>query len=518
MTIQTGRVLKRLRQGSQIAFALVFFYLFFASGFSGLAGSASVQPFFYFDPLLLVVNVAATETVQAAFLLSLILVVLTLAFGRFFCSWVCPFGSVHHFFSWISKKQRSVDETLQRKPLKVKYVVLTALVISAVLGTNLAGWLDPFSFLTRSLTVLVPSADYLVDQSLAAVQGADSSFVAVSLKPLYDVHKRDLAWGIPAASTQSVLLGGVFVIVIALNFMKRRFFCNTLCPLGALLGIFARWGLLRIQSGPRCTSCHLCVRQCTYDGNPGRDYLPSECTSCFNCVVECRQEAVTVGFELPARRNRIPIDVGRRKLMGALASGVVLAALPKASLEAQPKTRHMFMRPPGALPETDFLAECVRCGQCLQTCPTNFIQPAFLEAGIEGLWTPILNPQSGACAYECNKCNEICPTGAIARLTLKQKKAWKIGTASVDRSRCFTHVDGFNCTRCEEDCPIPQKAIRFRQVEMANPRGQRAAVNQVYVMPELCTGCGICEHVCPRRDAPGIVVTAEDETRELTFL
>jgi ferredoxin len=105
----------------------------------------------------------------------------------------------------------------------------------------------------------------------------------------------------------------------------------------------------------------------------------------------------------------------------------------------------------------------------------------------------------------------------LVRITLHQKRAWKLGTAIVDRGRCLTYVDGFSCTKCEKACPIPSKALRYRDAEVVNSQGRRTDVKQIYVVPDLCTGCGICEYVCPRRDAPGIVVTAEDETRELVF-
>jgi MauM/NapG family ferredoxin protein len=517
VTVRTGKLLQNLRRVCQIFFVFLFFYLFFASGSPTLEVSTSAQPFFYFDPLLLVEGLATTGTVKVTFLLALISLAVTFAAGRGFCSWVCPLGTIHHLFSWMSQKQRGASKALRRLPLRVKYVVVATLLVSAFLGTNLTGWLDPFSLLTRSLTVLAPTVDYLIGHSLGSAHAADHSTVPVSFKALVDPETGSFLSGIPAASTQAVLLGSLFVVLVALNFWRRRFFCNTLCPLGALLGIVARWGLLRIRATSRCKSCNSCVKHCTYDGNPGIDYMPSECTTCLNCVVDCPHEAVEVRFGFPAKRERIPIDIGRRKLVGALTFGIVLAAVPKASLQAQRRVRRTFMRPPGARREEDFLAECVRCGQCVQSCPTGFIQPAFLEASFEGLWTPVVSPRAGGCLYECNKCTQVCPTNAIAKLTLHQKRAWKLGTAIVDRGRCLTYVDGFSCTKCEKACPIPSKALRYRDAEVVNSQGRRTDVKQIYVVPDLCTGCGICEYVCPRRDAPGIVVTAEDETRELVF-
>lgn len=150
----------------------------------------------------------------------------------------------------------------------------------------------------------------------------------------------------------------------------------------------------------------------------------------------------------------------------------------------------------------------------MQICPTNFIQPALFQAGMDGLWTPILNARTGYCEFSCNKCTQVCPTKAIQPLTVEEKKKFKMGTAVVDRSRCYTYADGYNCAVCEEHCPVPDKAIRFREVPTWNFEGKLVNVKQIYVVPDLCTGCGICENVCPRTDAPGIVMSAEEEQRE----
>jgi MauM/NapG family ferredoxin protein len=517
MKAKTGKTVQRIRIIAQVFFTLLFFYLLFHSGYSRVESFSYTDYFFYFDPLLFIVNFIMTGKIITVFLLSLIPVALTLVFGRFFCGWICPFGAINQFFSRVFMKSKKEKKGVDKPLLKLKYAVLIVLVVSAVMGTNLIGWLDPFSLLTRSTAVaLNPSANYLVQETLK--QGAkDTGVISKGLKPVYEFARKNVLTNKQRVYTQPVFIGLIFMFLIFMNLYKRRFFCNYLCPLGAFYGLFSRIGLFNLKTGEKCISCNACAKNCTYNGSPFKDYMKSECVVCFNCTTDCPTDAVEVRFELPRKENRTSIDLGRRKMLGSAVVGLSIAALPKAFLHAKTKIIHRFMRPPGSVPEKEFLDRCIRCGQCMQVCPTNFIQPAFMEAGVEGIWTPVLNAQSGYCEYECNKCTKVCPTNAIEKLTLDQKKEFKIGIAVVDRSRCYTYADGYNCAVCEEHCPVPTKAIRFREVDTWNFKGKLVKVKQIYVVPNLCIGCGICENVCPRGDSPGIVNTAEEEQREFKY-
>ena len=244
--------------------------------------------------------------------------------------------------------------------------------------------------------------------------------------------------------------------------------------------------------------------------------MKSECMVCYNCEDSCPPKSISTKFQLPRKGNRNKIDLGRRRVTGSIVSGIFAASLPRFSGTSKSRT-HKFERPPGSVTEADFLDKCIRCGECMQACPTNFIQPAFFETGVDGLWTPILEPAIGYCEYECNRCTQVCPTKAIEALSLNDKKAFKIGTAVIVKDKCYTYADGYNCAVCEEHCPVPDKAIRFREVDVWNFEGKLVKVKQIYVVPDLCIGCGICENVCPRSDAPGIVNSAEEEQREFEY-
>ncbi len=514
MQAKKGKQLQKIRIAVQVFFTVLFFYLLLAAGLSGAESFKYTDLFFYIDPLLLLVNSIATFKILPIFLLALIPVFLTLVFGRFFCGWVCPLGAINQFFSWIFRKKLQKEKKApDKRLLRLKYALLVVILVSAVWGSHFAGWLDPFSLLTRSAsTVISPSVNYAVEHSVK--KGANpEDLVGKALAPFYKFSKKTFLTQKQRAYSQSFLIGGIFFAILLLNLVRRRFFCNYLCPLGALYGLIARFSWFKLKLNDNCISCNACARNCTYNGSPYQDYMKSECLTCMNCVPDCPKDAVDTVFVLPGKENRPAVDLGRRRVVGSIAAGVFVGTLPKIALPVRSRL-HRFLRPPGSVPEKEFIAKCVRCGECMQVCPTNFIQPALLEAGVEGLWTPILNAQSGYCEFACNKCTQVCPTKAIEPLTVEDKKKFKIGTAVVDRDRCYTYADGYNCAVCEEHCPVPEKALRFREVELWNFEGKKVKVKQVYVVPDLCTGCGICENVCPRTDAPGIVMSAEEEQRE----
>ena len=243
--------------------------------------------------------------------------------------------------------------------------------------------------------------------------------------------------------------------------------------------------------------------------------MKSECITCFNCLADCPSEAAEVKFGGTAKEVLATVNPGRRNFFGTLALGLAAAYLPRTAYSAKQGERTSFLRPPGSIAERAFLEHCQRCGLCIQLCPTGFIKPALSEAGIEGVWTPVASAGNGYCEWNCNKCTQVCPSGSIEKLDLKKKQAFRIGTAVIDKDLCYTYADGFNCTVCQEQCPVPQKAILFRDAETWNYQGRKVRVRQVYIDPDRCTGCGICQHVCPRTDSPGIYITSGDEFRRL---
>jgi MauM/NapG family ferredoxin protein len=232
-----------------------------------------------------------------------------------------------------------------------------------------------------------------------------------------------------------------------------------------------------------------------------------ECLSCLACVAAC--PAGKVAFSLGTAREQKPL-MERRVFLGSIFSGFFLARLARFR---DPEQQTRLLRPPGVRNEDDFLRKCVRCGECMKVCLRSALYPAFSQAGMEGLYTPLLIPRLGYCEYNCTLCGQVCPTGAIPDLPPSEKKRQVIGKAVFAKDHCLPYARRIDCIVCEEHCPIPRKAIRSEQVVMTGFDGQQRTVKAPYVMEELCNGCGICENVCPLEGKAGIqVFSVKDKT------
>jgi MauM/NapG family ferredoxin protein len=291
-----------------------------------------------------------------------------------------------------------------------------------------------------------------------------------------------------------------FAAIVALNWWTERFWCRYLCPLGALLGLVSKLAIVRREVGEGCAACALCGGDCptgTIDPKNGYRSDPAECIVCYDCIVDCTREGVAFRARLgdwePASWHAY--DPRRRTLLAGLGTAAVGVALAGAEpiTERQPAT---MVRPPGAT-LTDFETLCVRCGECMRVCPTQGVQPSLFEGGIQNVLTPHLVPRLGYCDYSCNACGEVCPTGAIPRLPLEEKRHTPMGLARIDQNRCLPWAYNIPCIVCEEVCPVRHKAIWLETVETFNARSEPITIQRPYVVKELCIGCGICEYQCP---------------------
>ncbi len=466
-----------------------------------------------FDPLLAITNALATRALYQGLLWSLTILIPTLFLGRFFCGWMCPLGTLHHFFSNLrSEKKRGLQRIASnryRSWQALKYYLLIALLVAAFFGGSLAGLMDPLSLLVRSLAIsILPGLNY----ALQAV-------LKVSVFSFKQPHFR-----------QGFLIGIVFLTVLTLNVRITRFWCRALCPLGALLSFVSRWSILGLEKHPtHCGDCNCCLLHCQGgdDPIPGALWRKAECHLCMNCVADCPESGIRFRFFPRTLTTVHGPDLKRRKALTSLAAGAVVLPLLRSNtgLAAEPHDR--LIRPPAALDEAGFLSRCIRCGECMKVCPNNALHPALTEAGWEGIWTPVLVPRVGYCEPSCSFCGQVCPTGAIWEFTAKEK-AWaaeqtgqratpiRLGTAFYDRGRCLPWSMATECIVCEEWCPTSPKAIYLRPAEVADAQGQIKQVRQPYIEPERCVGCGACEFACPVRDRPAVYVTCIGESRSTT--
>jgi polyferredoxin/NAD-dependent dihydropyrimidine dehydrogenase PreA subunit len=533
-----------------------------------------VNLFLQLDPLVALGTVLTTGKLYAGLLWALPVLVLTILVGRFFCGWLCPFGTMHQAVGWLAHRNKPTARRLElnsyRRGGAVKYYILLVFLgmgAFPVLGRSLlTGLLDPIPLVTRSVNLML----------LPIMDSADK-FISVTQRYY----------------TEAALILVVFFVALAMNLLIPRFYCRFICPTGALLGIIDRFALLRIgKTHAHCADCLRCERACEGACHPAGNFRISECVLCMNCLHDCKHELITYGPARSAGGEFDTPDISRRGFVLSVAGGAV--ALPAIRLANSVGANYdpLLIRPPGSLPEQQFLERCLKCGQCMRVCPTNVMQPAGLQHGIEALWTPTMNNRIGSsgCQYNCTACSHICPTAAIRPLKMDEKHGEgafadkgpvKIGTAFVDRGRCLPWAMGKPCIVCQENCPVSPKAIytteeyetirdgtktiasadgdsitfssssltakalatgdyylvipsvdglpykiidntasavKAAQAWRDKPAPGQAALVQVrlqkpWVDIDQCIGCGICEHECPVSGQRAIRVSAEGESR-----
>ncbi|MEW5908378.1 MAG: 4Fe-4S binding protein [Thermodesulfobacteriota bacterium] len=480
------------------------------------------------DPLVGLGTVLATQTLYRGLLWGLAVIFLTIILGRFFCGWICPFGTLHQGMTFLGRRNRPVSRQIaanrfdSRQSLKY-WILIFLLSASAADLINFIAALSPddprfpwlmaasgsiivllgFSILVMkeeqkgilSFIIVLLSAllfSFFSGQAPLLQSSLQTGLldpiplmyrsVNLVLVPLADLLFMETA-PIPRRYEGAGFIGALFLAALFINLKIPRFYCRFICPLGALLGLLSRHALWRIgKTEADCAQCLICEKECEGACAPSTQIIISECILCLNCLDTCDTRQIAYQSGSSASGEILLPDLPRRSFLVSMVSGITVIPMIRIHGLLASNWNPDLVRPPGARPENEFLSRCIKCGHCMRICPTNVIQPAAFEGGIEGIWTPILNFRTGAsgCRHTCIACGHLCPTGAIRPLTLDERMGKnlfvnpgpiRIGTAFIDRGRCFPWAMDKPCIVCQENCPVSPKAIFTRVLfsELHNP-------------------------------------------------
>ncbi len=433
----------------------------------------------------------------------ILVMILSLLFGRIYCSGICPLGTFQDIVIAIArrlkpKKKRRFHFTSNRKRI-LRYGVLSATIIFWVSGSMfLVNLLDPYANFGKLSASLFQPAYIWLHNALAFSLERFDVFI---LSPM-TMHA--LPWDVVLIST------AIFLTIVVMAAWRGRLFCNTLCPVGSILSIFTGKPLYQITfSDEACTFCSRCEWVCKAEclNSKTRHVDHSRCINCFNCLASCPNEGIR--YAVPPKREKTlhqgEEGSGKRQFLMMLASGIL--SIPLISKPARPQgmskpgmipvESQKPVTPPGSLSHKHFTGHCIACYLCVSACPTKVIVPSFFEFGLEGFMQPKLDYHKNFCNYDCVKCTEVCPTGAITKQSEEEKKRIRIGEVRFLAESCVVTADRTDCGACSEHCPT--KAVRMVPYE--------GGLFIPEIHPELCVGCGACEYACPTEPFKAIYVT-----------
>ncbi|HLN19816.1 MAG TPA: 4Fe-4S dicluster domain-containing protein [Bacteroidales bacterium] len=479
--------------------------LFFVSLFLIFVDLRSLIPAKYIQGLLYIQFVpsllkylnTAIIAVSSGFVLVLIL---TLLSGRTYCSFICPMGIGQDIFSRIGGrvKKRFRRFGYRKADNILRYIVLiTAVGVTIIWGIYVLTVLDPFSIFGRFMTFLGKPVFVSINNFLSGILGKAGIYT------LAHTQHRPFTLVMYSLPVLFFLISGIMA------FTKGRLYCNTICPVGTLLGFVSKFSLLRINfDDSLCTRCGRCSMRCKSSciDSINRKFDVSRCVGCFNCVNVCQEDAISYSLVKFRRLKEPKTDESRRKiivgsvmfLLGMRTFGATQdkkAPKPKQASTIM-EQRNYPVCPPGGISIEHFNTTCTACSLCISECPNGVLQPAFREYGLVGLMQPVMNYSKSFCSYKCTICTEICPSYALQPLKPEAKQLTQIGKARFIKDNCIVKTERTNCGACSESCPT--KAVYMIPFEgnLLIP-----AVND-----EICVGCGHCEYSCPTSPYKAIYV------------
>jgi ferredoxin len=466
-----------------------------------------ISSFLYFQFAPSVVKILQVFALSATGFI--IIIVLTALFGRIYCSTICPLGIFQDVVSWLSIKIRRKKWPYKySKPHNIlRYSLLGLTAVSIIFGSIVVlTLLDPYSNFGRIVTYFMKPGAVELNNWLSPLLTAQGIYT------VFPVSLPAIRWEVMIYPF--LLLG----LVLWLSFKYGRLYCNTVCPVGTLLGYISKFSAFRIYiDADSCTKCGRCDRICKSSCMSFREGKVdfSRCVACYNCLSICPDNAVKYSVN---HKENLPVSTGKVNGKGSstdqskrnflLSSLVMFFGVSRFSTKAVydipepeqdttiPEKKNFPVSPPGSVSLDHFNKACTACTLCVGVCPTHVLQPSLLEYGVGGLLQPRMDFHSGFCNFDCTSCGEVCPTGAILPLTRDEKHVAQTGVVKFERENCVVYTDNTSCGACSEHCPT-------RACDMVPYIGELTIPE---VNEDTCIGCGACEYICPTRPYRAIYV------------
>ncbi len=435
------------------------------------------ETFLALDPLLSISTALAARAWVWSLGWAAVIVLICLVVPRGFCGYVCPLGTIIDIFDWaIGRRVELLRVRTEGWWTNLRYFVLALTLISAIFGLLLSGFVAAIPVVTRGMVFI--------------------------LGPLQLGLMRDW-YLVPQMNAGHFFSTALFLLVISLGLLRRRFWCRYVCPTGAVFSLANLFRLTERRVEATCVECGQCSDACAF-GAIGPDYTTHalNCTFCQSCGGVCPARSINFTgrwdqADLKPRSGGL-VSRSRRRLVGAMA-GAAAAGVAAPLLIAKPGSTPV--RPPGSVPEGKFLQLCIRCGQCFKACPNNVLQPIGFGRGFDALWTPEVAADWAGCEPTCNNCGQVCPTGAIRALSPDEKRAARIALAVVDERICLPYAGREDCRMCVDECTAAgYNAIEFVRVGGEFDEDGTPVEGSGYLAPvvlaDKCAGCGLCQMRC----------------------
>ena len=441
------------------------------------------------------------------------LLVLTLVFGRIYCSVICPLGIMQDIFGWLGKKAKKNRYTYSKQKHALRVLFFGFMLIAIVLGGGtIVQLLAPYSAFGRICTNLLQPVYMAGNNVLAAIAEHYDSYAFY--------HTNVWMRALPSLIISIVTLG----ILAVLAWRNGRTYCNTICPVGTALSVFAKFSWLKVHFDvDKCKNCSLCTKNCKAACIDYKTHTvdPLRCVVCGDCIKSCKFGALKYGHGgngQPSEPNKSnePVDTSKRTflLSSALVATAAMAqqkdkimdgGLAEIEDKVAPERQTPIM-PPGARSKQNFEKRCTGCQLCISECPNEVLRPS---ADLWHLMQPTMSYERGYCRPECNRCSEVCPAGAILPLKHEDKASTQIGHAVWIKKNCIPLTDGVECDNCARHCPVGA-------IEMVPSDPDDEASPYVPAVNEArCIGCGACENLCPARPFSAIYVEGHEVHKEV---